>query len=95
MEVVLLHQLGTAERKHVGVNVSAGQFRPQVIGPLLRISDGLRDLGRDDLPVLTDLEPVSISRSFTRVRIASNSAVDPNRTGAMTSMTRRIRALPS
>ena len=38
MEVVLLQQLGAAERQHV----PAGQLRPQVIGPLLRLLGGPR-----------------------------------------------------
>ena len=40
VEVVLLHQLGPAELKHVGVDVPAGQLSPQVIGPVLGLPDG-------------------------------------------------------
>ena len=39
VEVVLLQQLGAAERQHVRVHVPAGQLRPQVVGPLLRLPD--------------------------------------------------------
>ena len=57
MEVVLLQQLGAAERQHVRVHVPAGQLRPQVVGPLLRLLDGPRRPDRDDFAVLADLEP--------------------------------------
>lgn len=46
MEIIIGHQLGTAEMQNVGMNAAPGQIGPQLIGPAnglwkcLRLGDG-------------------------------------------------------
>jgi hypothetical protein len=57
VEVILLHQLGTAERQHVRVHVPAGQFRAEVTGAELGLTESGSLPDRPDPAIRPDLQP--------------------------------------